>query len=117
MLTAMPARSILTRNESPDIPFDVSVNPYLGCEHGCVYCYARPAHSYLDLSPGIDFETRIFYKPNAVERLLEAWERPGYVVRPVCIGANTDPYQPAEKNSASRAPCSANFSNIATRSA
>ena len=96
-LTPMRARDILTRNQSPDIPFDRSINPYQGCEHGCVYCYARPSHSYLDLSPGIDFESRIFYKPNAVESLLAAWQRPAYSVRPVTIGANTDPYQPAER--------------------
>lgn len=96
-LRAMPARRIISRNESPDVPFDRSINPYLGCEHGCVYCYARPSHSYLDLSPGLDFETKIFYKPNAVERLLEEWARPGYECRPITIGANTDPYQPAER--------------------
>lgn len=96
VLTAMQARSIVSHNDSPDIPFDRSINPYQGCEHGCVYCYARPSHSYLDLSPGLDFETRIFYKPNAVERLLAEWERPGYVCEPITIGANTDPYQPAE---------------------
>jgi DNA repair photolyase len=93
----MRAASIISRNSSPDVPFDRSINPYLGCEHGCVYCYARPAHSYLDLSPGLDFETRIFYKPNAAELLLAAWEKPGYAVKPITIGANTDPYQPAEK--------------------
>jgi DNA repair photolyase len=97
VLRAMPARRIISRNESPDVPFDRSINPYLGCEHGCVYCYARPGHSYLDLSPGLDFETRIFYKPNAVERLLEEWQRPGYECRPITIGANTDPYQSAER--------------------
>lgn len=96
-LTAMPARRIISRNDSPDVPFDRSINPYLGCEHGCVYCYARPSHSYLDLSPGLDFETRIFYKPNAVERLLAEWAGPRYECRPITIGANTDPYQPAEK--------------------
>ena len=96
-LSAMQARSIISRNNSPDISFDQSINPYQGCEHGCVYCYARPSHSYFDLSPGIDFETKIFYKPNAVERLLAEWEKPSYVVKPICIGANTDPYQPAEK--------------------
>jgi DNA repair photolyase len=93
----MPARSIISHNDSPDVPFDFSINPYQGCEHGCVYCYARPSHSYLDLSPGLDFETQIFYKPNAVALLLEAWEKPGYVCEPITIGANTDPYQPAEK--------------------
>jgi len=97
VLRAMPAKTIVSRNTSPDIPFDRSINPYLGCEHGCVYCYARPSHSYLDLSPGLDFETKIFYKPNAADRLLEEWQKPGYEVQPITIGANTDPYQPAEK--------------------
>jgi len=97
LLRAMPARKIISYNNSPDVPFDRSINPYQGCEHGCVYCYARPSHSYLDLSPGLDFETKIFYKPNAVERLLAEWEKPGYVCQPITIGANTDPYQPAEK--------------------
>ncbi|MBT8102981.1 MAG: PA0069 family radical SAM protein [Gammaproteobacteria bacterium] len=96
-IRAMPAGRIISHNDSPDVPFDRSINPYQGCEHGCVYCYARPSHSYLDLSPGLDFETQIFYKPNAVERLLEAWEKPGYECKPITIGANTDPYQPAEK--------------------
>lgn len=96
-LRAMPARSIISRNDSPDVPFDHSINPYQGCEHGCVYCYARPSHSYLDLSPGLDFETRIFYKPNASEALVEAWSKESYECRPITIGANTDPYQPAEK--------------------
>ena len=96
-IRAMPAGRIISTNQSPDIPFERSINPYQGCEHGCVYCYARPSHSYLDLSPGLDFETRIFYKPNAVARLLEAWEKPAYVVKTITIGANTDPYQPAEK--------------------
>ena len=93
----MTARSIISRNQSPDVPFDRSINPYMGCEHGCVYCYARPSHSYLDLSPGLDFETRIFYKPNAVELLLGEWRKPNYECRPITIGANTDPYQPAER--------------------
>ncbi len=92
------SRRIISSNDSPDVPFDLSINPYQGCEHGCVYCYARPSHSYLDLSPGLDFETRIFYKPDAVERLLEAWEKKGYECKPIAIGANTDPYQPAEKS-------------------
>ena len=94
---AMQAKQIISSNRSPDIPFDRSINPYQGCEHGCVYCYARPSHSYLDLSPGLDFETKIFYKPNAVERLQDAWSKPGYTVKPITIGANTDPYQPGEK--------------------
>ena len=96
-LTAMRARSIISHNESPDIPFAQSINPYLGCEHGCVYCYARPSHSYLDLSPGLDFESKIFYKHNAAQKLLEEWEKPGYVCEPITLGANTDPYQPADK--------------------
>ena len=96
-LTAMRAGKIISSNQSPDVPFNKSINPYQGCEHGCVYCYARPSHSYMDLSPGLDFETRIFYKANAVERLLATWEKPGYRCEPITIGANTDPYQPAEK--------------------
>ncbi len=97
VLTAMRAGRIIATNTSPDIPFNRSINPYQGCEHGCIYCYARPSHSYLDLSPGIDFETKIFYKPNAAERLINEWEKPGYVCEPITIGANTDPYQPAER--------------------
>lgn len=97
VLTATKAGQIISSNTSPDVPFDRSINPYLGCEHGCIYCYARPSHSYLDLSPGLDFETRIFYKPNAAARLKEEWQKPGYVCKPITIGANTDPYQPAEK--------------------
>ena len=97
VVTPMRAGRIISTNQSPDVPFNRSINPYQGCEHGCVYCYARPSHSYLDLSPGLDFETRIFYKPNAAERLVEAWEKPGYECEPITIGANTDPYQPAEK--------------------
>lgn len=96
-LRAMPAGRIISTNNSPDVPFDQSINPYQGCEHGCIYCYARPTHSYLDLSPGLDFETQIFYKPNAAAQLLEEWESRKYVCKPITIGANTDPYQPAEK--------------------
>lgn len=98
VLKAMPAGHIISSNNSPDIPFDRSINPYQGCEHGCIYCYARPSHSYLGLSPGLDFETRIFYKPNAAVRLLEEWQKPNYECKPITIGANTDPYQPAEKS-------------------
>ena len=98
VLTAMQAGRIISSNNSPDVPFDRSINPYQGCEHGCVYCYARPSHSYLDLSPGLDFETRIFYKPNAAAKLLEEWQKPAYECNPITIGANTDPYQPAEKS-------------------
>jgi DNA repair photolyase len=97
VLRAMPAKKIISHNNSPDVPFDRSINPYQGCEHGCVYCYARPSHSYLDLSPGLDFETQIFYKPNASQSLLAEWEKPGYTCQPITIGSNTDPYQPAEK--------------------
>ena len=94
---AIRAVSIISHNQSPDVPFDRSINPYQGCEHGCVYCYARPSHSYLELSPGLDFETKIFYKANAVATLLAEWEKPSYECQPITIGANTDPYQPAEK--------------------
>ncbi len=91
------ARSIISRNDSPDIPFEQSINPYRGCEHGCIYCFARPSHGYLGLSAGIDFETRLFYKADA-GRLLEAeLARPGYVCKPITLGANTDPYQPVER--------------------
>ncbi|HMB72764.1 MAG TPA: PA0069 family radical SAM protein [Gammaproteobacteria bacterium] len=96
-VTAEAARSIVTRNSSPDIPFDRSINPYRGCEHGCVYCYARPAHAYVDLSPGLDFETRLFYKPQAAELLRRTLSAPGYRCAPIALGANTDPYQPIER--------------------
>ncbi|MBT8078801.1 MAG: PA0069 family radical SAM protein [Gammaproteobacteria bacterium] len=96
-LRPLRSASIISHNSSPDIPFDHSINPYQGCEHGCVYCYARPTHSYFDLSPGLDFETQVFYKPQARATLLAEWEKPGYRCEPICIGANTDPYQPAEK--------------------
>jgi len=91
------ARTIIARNESPDIPFNQSINPYQGCEHGCIYCYARPSHAYLDLSPGIDFETKLFAKPNAAALLREELSRPGYVCDPIALGTNTDPYQPIER--------------------
>jgi len=95
-VTAEVPRRIITRNASPDVPFDRSVNPYRGCEHGCIYCFARPTHAYLGLSPGLDFETRIIAKPDA-PRLLEAEiGRSGYAVAPIAFGTNTDPYQPAE---------------------
>lgn len=90
-------RDIIATNRSPDVPFEQSVNPYKGCEHGCVYCYARPTHAFLDLSPGLDFETRIFYKTDPAARLREAFEHPGYRCRTLAIGTNTDPYQPGEK--------------------
>ncbi len=95
-VTAEPARTILTPNESPDVPFDRSVNPYKGCEHGCIYCFARPSHAYLDLSPGLDFESRIFSKPAAPDLLRSELRRRGYRCEPIALGANTDPYQPVE---------------------
>lgn len=91
------AKTALTRNDSPDIPFDRSVNPYQGCEHGCVYCYARPSHAYHGLSPGLDFETKIIARPNIAERLREELARPGYRPAPLALGANTDPWQPVER--------------------
>lgn len=91
------SKTILTRNASPDIPFDVSINPYKGCEHGCAYCYARPTHAYLDLSPGLDFETRIYAKPDAASLLRQAFDRPAYRPEVIALGANTDPYQPVER--------------------
>lgn len=90
-------RNLITRNSSPDIPFDRSINPYKGCEHGCIYCFARPTHAYLDLSPGLDFERKIFYKTKVTEHLANEFAKPGYQVRPIAIGTNTDPYQPGEK--------------------
>lgn len=91
------ARSIISRNDSPDIPFSQSINPYRGCEHGCVYCFARPSHAYLELSPGLDFETRLFAKTNAAERLRAELARPGYRCSPIALGINTDAYQPTER--------------------
>ena len=96
-VTPEPSRTIISRNKSPDIPFDQSINPYKGCEHGCIYCYARPSHAYLNLSPGLDFETKLFYKPQAAQLLEAELSAPGYVCSPITIGANTDPYQPIEK--------------------
>jgi DNA repair photolyase len=90
-------KSIITRNESPDIPFDRSINPYRGCEHGCIYCFARPTHAYMGLSAGLDFEAKLFAKPDAPRLLERELSKPGYVVRPIAIGTNTDPYQPIEK--------------------
>src|SRR6201986_2747074 len=90
-------RSIIARNKSPDISFDQSINPYRGCEHGCVYCFARPTHAYLGLSPGADFESRLFAKPKAAELLAKELSAPGYVPRVIAMGTNTDPYQPLEK--------------------
>jgi DNA repair photolyase len=96
-LTALKSRTIISHNDSPDVGFDQSINPYVGCSHGCIYCYARPSHAYLGLSPGIDFESKLFFKPEA-ERLLEReLSKKGYVCRPIHVGGNTDPYQPAER--------------------
>jgi DNA repair photolyase len=92
-----PARTIISRNDSPDVPFTQSINPYQGCEHGCIYCYARPSHAYLDLSPGLDFETKLFAKPNAPTLLRAELAKPGYRCDPIALGANTDPYQPIER--------------------
>ncbi len=91
-------RTIIARNQSPDVPFDQSINPYRGCEHGCIYCFARPTHAHLGLSPGLDFETRLFAKPAAPDLLARALARPAYRVEPLAIGTNTDPYQPVEKD-------------------
>jgi len=91
------ARSIIARNDSPDIPFDRSINPYRGCEHGCIYCFARPTHAYLGLSPGLDFESRIFVKEDAAALLRAELSKPGYRCETIALGANTDPYQPIER--------------------
>ncbi len=91
------SRTIIARNESPDVPFDRSINPYRGCEHGCVYCFARPTHAWLGLSPGLDFESRIFYKPEAAKLLDKELRRPAYRCRVMAMGTNTDPYQPVER--------------------
>ena len=91
------ARTIIARNDSPDIPFTQSINPYQGCEHGCIYCYARPSHAFLDLSPGLDFETRLFAKPDAAALLRTELAHPGYRCEPIALGTNTDPYQPIER--------------------
>lgn len=104
-ITTENPRRIITRNDSPDVPFDRSVNPYRGCEHGCIYCFARPSHAYLGLSPGLDFETRITAKPEAPARLAAEIGRPGYSVAPLAFGTNTDPYQPAESRLAIMRGC------------
>lgn len=96
-VTDETCRSAISRNTSPDVHFDRSINPYRGCEHGCVYCFARPTHAYLGLSPGLDFETKLFAKPDAPRLLAEELRKPGYRPRPIMLGANTDPYQPIER--------------------
>ena len=92
------SRTIIVRNSSPDIPFDRSINPYRGCEHGCVYCFARPTHAYLGLSPGLDFETQLFFKPEAAQLLEAELRRPSYRCNVIAMGTNTDPYQPVERD-------------------
>jgi len=96
-MTAEKARTIITRNDSPDVGFDRSINPYRGCEHGCIYCYARPAHAYMGLSPGLDFESKLFFKPEAARLLERELSRPSYAPGVIHIGGNTDPYQPQER--------------------
>src|SRR5262249_25724782 len=97
-VTEERARKIITRNESPDISFDRSINPYRGCEHGCVYCFARPTHAYMGLSPGLDFESKLFAKPDPPELLERELSAPNYQPRVIAIGTNTDPYQPIERH-------------------
>jgi DNA repair photolyase len=96
-VTVDTSRKIITRNDSPDLSFDRSINPYRGCEHGCIYCFARPTHAYLGLSPGLDFESKLFVKPEAAKLLERELSSPGYVPRTIAIGTNTDPYQPIER--------------------
>ena len=96
-VTEERAKTILSRNQSPDVPFSVSLNPYRGCEHGCIYCFARPTHSYLGLSPGLDFESKIFAKINAPELLRRELAKASYVPEPIALGVNTDAYQPCER--------------------
>jgi DNA repair photolyase len=96
-LTRDATRTILARNTSPDVPFDRSINPYRGCEHGCIYCFARPTHAYLGLSPGLDFETKILFKPDAAKLLAAELAAPKYRCDVVAMGTNTDPYQPVER--------------------
>ena len=91
------SRSVISYNQSPDLGFDRAINPYRGCEHGCVYCYARPSHAYLGYSPGLDFETKLLFKPDVAELLEKELRKPGYVPRPIALGSNTDPYQPIDR--------------------
>ena len=96
-LTAEAALTVITRNNFPDLPYDRSINPYRGCEHGCIYYFARPTHAYYGLSPGLDFETKLFYKPDAAERLRAKSSNPKYTADVIALGTNTDPYQPVER--------------------
>ncbi len=97
MVTIDSAKSVIQRNDSPDLPFSLSLNAYRGCEHGCIYCYARPSHAYLNLSPGLDFETQLFAKPDAAKLLRAELAKPSYRCSPIALGSNTDPYQPIER--------------------
>jgi DNA repair photolyase len=96
-VTVEKAKSVIQRQNSPDLPYEYSLNAYRGCEHGCIYCYARPSHAYLNLSPGLDFETRLFAKPEAAKLLRAELAKPGYQCSPIALGSNTDPYQPIER--------------------
>jgi DNA repair photolyase len=96
-VTVEHAKSVIQRHDSPDLPFDYSLNAYRGCEHGCIYCYARPSHGYMNLSPGLDFESKLFAKPEAAKLLRAELAKPGYQCSPIALGANTDPYQPIER--------------------
>ena len=96
-VTTDNSKTIINRIRSPDLPFDRTINPYRGCEHGCIYCYARPSHAYLDLSPGLDFESKLIAKPLAAELLRKELNKPRYQCQPIAIGTNTDPYQPIDR--------------------
>lgn len=96
VLSKDQAKTVITRNDLPDVGFKQSINPYRGCEHGCIYCYARPSHAYMNISAGLDFETKIFYKVNATQWLTKEITKPEYVCKPIILGANIDPYQPVE---------------------
>ena len=91
------SQSIISSNKSPDVPFELSINPYRGCEHGCIYCYARPSHAWLGYSPGLDFESKIIYKPNAATLLKQAFNKKSYQCKVIALGSNTDAYQPVER--------------------
>jgi DNA repair photolyase len=97
-LTALKSKTVISHNDSPDVGFGQSINPYIGCSHGCIYCYARPSHAYMGLSPGVDFESKLFFKPDAASILERELSKPRYGVAPIHIGGNTDPYQPAERD-------------------
>ena len=116
-VTIERARTIITRNDSPDLSFDRSINPYRGCEHGCFYCFARPTHAYMGLSPGLDFETKLFAKPNAAELLEKELSHRDYKPRVIAIGTNTDPYQPIERGYRIMRGCSKCCRASITRSA